>query len=65
MKVIVSLRGEDYTIEADRLTISSALQLLGLHPEVYHVVRDGELALPEASLSDGDHIRLIPVISGG
>ena len=46
-------------------TVGEVLHLLGLPPEQYLVVFQGELVSFEQALGEGDTIRLVGVISGG
>ncbi len=60
----LKLRGKAYTVPAG-LRIREAMQRLGLTPESYLPVRDGELVPDDERLKAGDVIRLVAVISGG
>ncbi len=64
MAVTVILREERLEAPAPS-TVRQALEHLGLPPQNYLVLRDGELIDAEELLQDGDTIRLIGVISGG
>ncbi len=58
------LRGQRYTVPAG-LRIREAIRHIGLTPESYLAVRDGELVPDDERLKAGEVIRLIAVISGG
>ncbi len=60
----LKLRGQVYTVPAG-LRIREAIQHIGLTPESYLPVRDGELVPDDERLKPGDEIRLVAVISGG
>ncbi len=60
----LKLRGKTYTVPAG-LRIREAIRHIGLTPESYLAVRDGELVPDDERLRAGEEIRLIAVISGG
>lgn len=60
----LSLRDQDYEVRAG-MTVRDALKKIGILPETVLVTRDGELITEDVILREGDHIRLIAVISGG
>lgn len=64
MGVTVIFRGEEHFLPAP-LTLAEALHLLGLSPELYLAVRNGELINGDTLLEDGDRVQLVSVISGG
>ena len=64
MSITFYLRKDEYKIEGN-LTVKQALKQLGLSPEAYLVVRNGEMLTESEMLRDGDKVKLIAVISGG
>ncbi len=58
------LRGKTYTVPAG-LRIREAIRRIGLTPESYLAVRDGELVPDDEYLKAGEVIQLVAVISGG
>jgi sulfur carrier protein ThiS len=64
MPVTVILRKEQHEIPTPT-TVGEVFRLLGLPPEQYLVIYQGELAGVDQPLSDGDTIRLVGVITGG
>ncbi|NPA31791.1 MAG: MoaD/ThiS family protein [Chloroflexi bacterium] len=60
----LQLRDKTYTVPAG-LRIREAIRRIGLTPESYLAVRDGELVPDDERLRAGEVIRLIAVISGG
>jgi sulfur carrier protein ThiS len=66
MTVKVILKNKEILIEDTKnLTVSKVLKKLGLLPETYLCIRNGELLTESEMVRNGDTIRLIPVISGG
>ncbi len=66
MTITAILRKKEHTFEETKdLTVSKVFKILGILPETYLCVREGELITEQELLKDGDVIRLIPVISGG
>jgi len=47
------------------MTLRDALLRNDLQPEAYLAVRDGIMITDDEILKDGEHIKLIAVISGG
>lgn len=64
MSVTLILRKEEFKLEGP-LRISEALKQLGLSPQAYLVLRNGELLNENETLHDGDVVKLVAVISGG
>jgi thiamine biosynthesis protein ThiS len=64
MTVKLTLRDQEYEVRAG-MTLLSALEKLSISPETVLATRDGELITEDEILQDGDHIRLVAVISGG
>jgi sulfur carrier protein ThiS len=64
MTVQITLRDKKYEVEPG-LTVRKAIQKLGLTPESYLAVRQGEMITEDTILKDGDQIKLVAVISGG
>lgn len=66
MTITAVLRKKEYTFEETKdLTVRKVFKKLGILPETYLCVREGELITEQELLKDGDVIRLVPVISGG
>ncbi len=63
-KVVVKLRGQSWEVEGNRRA-REVVRELGLNPESYLIVRDGELITDDTLLRPGDRVELIAVISGG
>lgn len=64
MSVRLTLRDKEYTVRPG-MTVRSALKKVGIQPESVIPTRDGQLITDDEILRDGEHIRLIAVISGG
>ncbi len=64
MGVKVIVRQEEHELPAPIRT-GDALRALNLPPELYLVVRAGELIGEDEVLQEGETIRLVGVISGG
>jgi sulfur carrier protein ThiS len=64
MTVRLTLRDKEYTVNPG-MTVRQALKMVGIQPESVIPTRDGELITDDEVLKDGEHIRLIAVISGG
>jgi sulfur carrier protein ThiS len=64
MSVLLTLRDKEYTVRPG-MTVRSALKKVGIQPESVIPTRDGQLITDDEILRDGEHIRLISVISGG
>lgn len=62
--VIISLRNQKFEVRANQ-TVGRALISLGLQPEAYLAVRDGELITEDIVLREGQQIKLVAVVSGG
>ncbi len=62
--VTIVLRGKEYTFPAN-LFVHQAFKRMGLTSESYLVVRNGEVVTEDTLLYAGDHVRVVPVISGG
>ena len=60
----LTLRGKTYTVPAG-LRIREAIKHIGLTPESYLAVRNGELVPEDERLKEGEVIKLVAVISGG
>ena len=58
------LRGKEYEVKAG-MTVSHALEKIGLDAQSVLATRDGELITDDEIVREGDVIKLIPVISGG
>jgi sulfur carrier protein ThiS len=64
MAVKLTLRDKVYEVKPN-LRLEQALKLLGLHPDSYLAIRNGEMITDDEVLRDGDIIKLVSVISGG
>ena len=64
MTARLTLRDKEYTVKPG-ITVRHALIMVGIQPESVIPTRDGELITDDEVLKDGEHIRLIAVISGG
>lgn len=65
MPITFTLRKQSFTLEEKSIQVKHALEKLGLSPESYLVVRNGELVNENETLREGDSIRLVAAISGG
>jgi len=64
LAVTIILRKQEHILP-HAPTVKRAMEQVGVTPETYLAVRDGELLTEDERLNDGDVIKLIPVISGG
>jgi sulfur carrier protein ThiS len=64
MTIKLILRKDEYFLEKN-LSLKQALKELGLLPESYLAMRNGEVLTEDQILREGDVINLIAVISGG
>ncbi|OGO69237.1 MAG: hypothetical protein A2Z37_07465 [Chloroflexi bacterium RBG_19FT_COMBO_62_14] len=64
MTVTLRLRDKDYEVRAG-MTIRDALLQIGIEPDSVLPTRQGELITEDEILQEGEHIRLVSVISGG
>jgi sulfur carrier protein ThiS len=64
MEITLTLRDKDFVLNR-RMSVKKALHEIGLSPESHLALREGELLQEDHILKDGDHITIIPVISGG
>ncbi len=62
--VKITLRNQEFEVKANQ-TVGRALKSLGLQPEAYLAVRDGELITEDIVLREGQQIKLVAVVSGG
>lgn len=69
MRVTVHLlptRKETFTLDLpDGATAEGAIRALGLMPDGWLAIRDGEPLPSDEELLDGDELRLVSVVSGG
>ncbi len=63
-KAKLSLRGKEYEVRAG-MTIREALLQVDIPPESVLATRGGELLTDDEVLREGEHIKLVAVISGG
>ncbi|MBI9047543.1 MAG: MoaD/ThiS family protein [Anaerolineaceae bacterium] len=64
MAITIKLRKKIFTVEKST-SVKKTLKMIGLNPESYLVIRDGELITEDELLKPGDEIKLVSVISGG
>ena len=64
MPVKMIVRKQEYEAPAG-LTLQQAIEHIGLQPESYLVLREGEMIVATEVLREGDTVKLIAVISGG
>lgn len=64
MSVQIILRTKKYSLPPGK-TLKESLLFLGLNPESYLAVKNGEMITDDTCLKQGDQIKLIAVISGG
>lgn len=64
MPVKLTLRDKEFEVRSGT-TIRHALEKLDIQPESVIPIREGELVTDDEILKDGEHIRLVAVISGG
>ncbi|MBU2610609.1 MAG: MoaD/ThiS family protein [Chloroflexi bacterium] len=62
--VKIILRNQEYEVRPG-MTLLSALQKIGILPEVVLATRQGELIEEDEILREGETIKLVAVISGG
>lgn len=58
------IRKKEYQIQPG-ITLSKVMKELNIKPESVIPIQDGELITEDLIISEGDIIRLVPVISGG
>jgi len=63
-KALLILRDKQIEVPS-RMTLRAALLKVGLQPDAYLAIRDGEMITDDELLHDNDQIKLIAVISGG
>lgn len=61
--IYVEMRNLKKRVEAK--TVKELMKKLGLSSENYVISKNGEIVLEDEKLSDGDKVKLFPVISGG
>lgn len=64
MPVKLIVRKQEYEAPAG-LTLQQAMEQIGLQPESYLALRNGEMIVASEVLREGDTVKLIAVISGG
>jgi sulfur carrier protein ThiS len=64
MSVRLTLHDKEYQVRAG-MTVREGLLKIGIPPETVLSIRDGELITDDEILREGEHIRLVAVISGG
>ncbi len=65
MTIKLILRKKEYELEGKTITVKEAMEQLDLSPEMYLLVRNGELLTERDVLRDGDLVKIVAVISGG
>ncbi len=61
---IIKYRGKEYTVRAN-LPVIKAVKMLKIPLNSYLIIRDGELITEDVLILPGDHIEMLPIISGG
>jgi len=64
MPATLILRKQEFEVRHGS-TLRHALLKLDIQPDTVLATRDGELITDDTILRDGDHIKLVSVISGG
>jgi sulfur carrier protein ThiS len=64
MPVKIILRNKEYEVKPNQ-TVAQVMKSLGLHPEAYLAVCDGELITEDIQLREGQQVKLVAVVSGG
>lgn len=64
MPIHLSLRKEELELEGT-ITVKEALKKFGLSSESFFMLRDGILLNENDVLRNGEHVKIIAVISGG
>ena len=64
MPVIIKFRDKEFEVKAG-MTARDAIKKMDILPDSVLITRDAELITDDEILQEGDHIRLIAVISGG
>jgi sulfur carrier protein len=65
MSIKFILRKKELQLDEKSIQVKQAFKLLDLSPEAHLVVRNGVLLNENDYLSDGDEVKVVPVISGG
>jgi sulfur carrier protein ThiS len=65
MTIKFVLRKKEFELNEKSIQVKKALQQLSLSPEAHLMVRNGDLLNENDWLSDGDEVKVVPVISGG
>ncbi len=63
-KVKIILRDRQWEVEPGK-SARAVMKALGLNPESYLVVRNGQLVDDSTVFAGGDRVKLVAVISGG
>jgi sulfur carrier protein ThiS len=64
MPVKITYRTDTYEVE-EGLTVKEALIKIGLEPQLYLAVRNGQLVTEDQKLKPDDKIKLVAIVSGG
>jgi sulfur carrier protein ThiS len=64
MPAALVIQKKEYSVNAGQ-SIGEAIRAIGLYPESYLVLREGEIIPENEILRDGDTVKLIAVMSGG
>ncbi len=51
--------------KVSRRVLRKIMDELGINPEEYLVVRNGELLTGDRRIREGDKLKLLPIVSGG
>ena len=63
-KVTVTLRKQKWEVEPGK-SARQVMEALGLNPENFLTIRNGQLVDDSTRLKAGDHLKLAAIISGG
>jgi sulfur carrier protein len=61
---IIKFRGKEYTVRAN-IPVLKAVKMLKIPLNSHLIIRNGELITEDELILPGDHIEMLPVISGG
>lgn len=65
MTILFQFRDGEKALEENQILLKKIWEKLGLSPQAYLAVREGELLTEGDLLRDGDRVQMIAVISGG
>lgn len=61
----VFLERENKTVRVKKIIVKEILKELKINPTTVIIIKNNELITEDAKLSEGDKIKILPVISGG